>query len=254
MGLILLFRNTKSIVSFANPIKTVVSKIDTLISSPFRFLSSADSNIKDLFNTYAENKKLKARIQELENQEDLVQSLTEENEKLTQEIDNANLLVTKTSVIGKVIVRSPVSWYDALTVELGKNAKVSPKMLVVANGALLGLVSEVNASTASVTLLSSGSDFNLPIKIVTTNGDVYGLLKSYDVEKKQFLITNLNTSSPIQAGDRVVTSGLDGDTVANVAVGEVASVKDHTSNGEQEIYVTPLANFSEISYVTIIGD
>lgn len=43
--------------------------------------------------------------------------------------------------------------------------------------------------------------------------------------KKCFVITNLNSSVDIEEGDSVVTSGLDGDTVANISVGAVSSVK-----------------------------
>ena len=51
-----------------------------------------------------------------------------------------------------------------------------------------------------------------------------------------------------------MTSGLDGDTVANIAVGSVSSVKNSSDNLERVVYVTPAADFSDISYVTIIGD
>ena len=58
----------------------------------------------------------------------------------------------------------------------------------------------------------------------------------------------------IEEGDSVVTSGLDGDTVANISVGTVSSVKNSSESLERVVYVTSTADFSDISYVTIVGD
>ena len=126
-------------------------------------------------------------------------------------------------------------------------------MLVLSGGGLIGKVSNVDSTTSSITLLSNGSDFNIPIKITTSSAEVYGLLESYDLDKKCFVITNLNSSVDIEEGDSVVTSGLDGDTVANISVGAVSSVKNSSESLERVVYVTPTADFSDISYVTIVG-
>ena len=96
--------------------------------------------------------------------------------------------------------------------------------------------------------------FSIPVKISTASGDVFGILESYDSDKKCFVVSNLNSSIDIDENDSVVTSGLDGDTVANIAVGSVSSVKNSSDNLERVVYVTPAADFSDISYVTIIGD
>ena len=127
-------------------------------------------------------------------------------------------------------------------------------MLALSGGGLIGTVSDVDSTTSSITLLSNGSDFNIPIKITTSSAEVYGLLESYDSDKKCFVITNLNSSVDIEEGDSVVTSGLDGDTVANISVGAVSSVKNSSESLERVVYVTPTADFSDISYVTIVGD
>lgn len=102
--------------------------------------------------------------------------------------------------------------------------------------------------------LTNGSNFNIPIKIKTDSTEVYGLLEHYDLDKKCFVITDLNSSVDIKSGATVVTSGLDGDTVANVSVGTVSSEKSNSESLKRVIYVTPAADFSDISYVTIIGD
>ncbi|MBF6977305.1 rod shape-determining protein MreC [Streptococcus macedonicus] len=253
MSLAFLFRNFGVLSAISSPIRSVVARVDSVVSTPFRFLNSANEEIRDLFNTYSENKELKQKVAELEDQNELIDSLKEENEELNSEIGASSSITSQFSATGKVIVRSPISWYDSLTVKLGKKNNITKKMLVLSGGGLIGTVSNVDSTTSSITLLSNGSDFNIPIKITTSSAEVYGLLESYDLDKKCFVITNLNSSVDIEEGDSVVTSGLDGDTVANISVGAVSSVKNSSESLERVVYVTPTADFSDISYVTIVG-
>ncbi|MDU2662932.1 MAG: rod shape-determining protein MreC [Clostridioides difficile] len=254
LSLAFLFKNEGIVSSVTSPIRSVVARVDSIVSAPFRALDSLNEDVHDLFDTYSENKKLKKKVAELENQSEVIDSLKFENDQLNSAINASSPIATQFSAVGKVIVRSPVSWYDSLTVKLGKNNNVAKNMLALSNGGLIGVVTDVFSTTSSIALLANGSDFSIPVKISTASGDVFGILESYDSDKKCFVVSNLNSSIDIDENDSVVTSGLDGDTVANIAVGSVSSVKNSSDNLERVVYVTPAADFSDISYVTIIGD
>ncbi|SEL34471.1 rod shape-determining protein MreC [Streptococcus equinus] len=253
-SLSLLFRNLGVISVVSSPIRSVVARVDSVVSAPFRSLGSLNEDIHDLFSTYSENKKLKKKVAELENQSEEIASLKTENEQLNNTINASSSISTQFSATGKVIVRSPVSWYESLTVKIGKDKNVAKKMLALSNGGLIGVVDDVDSSTSNISLLANGSDFSIPVKISTASGDLYGILESFDSEKKCFVVSNLNSSTDVVEGDSVVTSGLDGDTVANVSVGSVSSVKNSSENLERVVYVKPTADFSDISYVTVVGD
>ncbi|SNU09697.1 rod shape-determining protein MreC [Streptococcus equinus] len=253
-SLSLLFRNLGVISVVSSPIRSVVARVDSVVSAPFRSLGSLNEDIHDLFSTYSENKKLKKKVAELENQSEEIASLKTENEQLNNTINASSSIATQFSATGKVIVRSPVSWYESLTVKIGKDKNVAKKMLALSNGGLIGVVDDVDSSTSNIALLANGSDFSIPVKISTASGDLYGILESFDSEKKCFVVSNLNSSTDVIEGDSVVTSGLDGDTVANVSVGSVSSVKNSSENLERVVYVKPTADFSDISYVTVVGD
>lgn len=253
-SLSLLFRNLGVISVVSSPIRSVVARVDSVVSAPFRSLGSLNEDIHDLFSTYSENKKLKKKVAELENQSEEIASLKIENEQLNNTINASSSISTQFSATGRVIVRSPVSWYESLTVKIGKDKNVAKKMLALSNGGLIGVVDDVDSSTSNIALLANGSDFSIPVKISTASGDLYGILESFDSEKKCFVVSNLNSSTDVVEGDSVVTSGLDGDTVANVSVGSVSSVKNSSENLERVVYVKPTADFSDISYVTVVGD
>ncbi len=254
MLLFFLFRNSSVISTISSPVRTVVAKVDSIISMPFRFVSSANDNVQDLLNTYSENKKLKEQLSELNDQSVLVKNLSDENKILSDEINASSTLSSKVSLIGKTIVRSPVSWNETLTVNVGNDKGVKENMLALSGGGAIGIVSEVDSSTSSISLLSSGSQFNIPVKISTNSGDVYGLLESYNFEENYFLITDLNSSLTIEKDDSVVTSGLDGKTVSNISVGTVLTVETSSDSLNSKIYVNPTADFANISFVTIVGD
>ena len=78
----LIFRNSSLVSAVSSPIRSFVFRIDYLVSAPFRAIDSMNEEVKNLFDIYAENKRLKKKVAELEDQSDLVSSLKEENEKL----------------------------------------------------------------------------------------------------------------------------------------------------------------------------
>ena len=95
---------------------------------------------------------------------EVIDSLKFENDQLNSAINASSPIATQFSAIGKVIVRSPVSWYDSLTVKLGKNNNVAKNMLALSNGGLIGVVTDVSSTTSSIALLANGSDFSIPVK------------------------------------------------------------------------------------------
>ncbi|MEX2805710.1 rod shape-determining protein MreC [Streptococcus sp. H31] len=251
--LFFILRNSSVISAIAKPVNSVVSRVDYVIAIPFRYVNALGENISSLLDTYSENEALKKRIDELTDQQKLVDDLTEENAELKKVLENANDLPSA-SVSAQVIVRSPVSWYDSLTINAGKKSGVENGMLVAAENGLIGKVASTSQTTASINLFSSGSNLDIPVKISTSSGNVYGILMSYDSEENLFLVSELNSSEKIDTGSQVATSGLDGKTTANISVGTVGEVEDAKDSLNRKLYIIPAADFSDIAYVTVVGE
>ncbi|AXQ77620.1 rod shape-determining protein MreC [Streptococcus chenjunshii] len=248
-----ILRHSSVISAIAKPVNSVVSRVDFVVSTPFRYINSIGEEVSSLLNTYSENEKLKKQIEELTAQQKLVDDLTEENAELKKSLGSAGNR-SSAVVSAQVIVRSPVSWYDSLTIDAGKKDGVENDMLVATNNALIGKVAGANQTTASINLFSSGSNLDIPVKITTSNGNIYGILMSYDSEKNLFLVSELNSSDSINAGNQVVTSGLDGKSTANITVGTVGKIEDSKDSLNRKVYIIPAADFSDITYVTVIGE
>lgn len=239
-----------SVVS--SPLNVAVSKVDYVLSAPFRFVNSAQENVSDLLNTYNENKRLKAQLSNVIDKSNQLTVLQKENESLKNEIGALNS--SKKNVIGNVIVRSSVSWFESLRVEVSNSDSLSKNMLVSSKGGLIGSVKSVDGNSVNVKLLTNGSKMNLPVKLMASSGEIFGILKSYQSTDNTFLMSELNSSDAVNVGDLVVTSGLDGVSASDIPVGKVVKVVDSKDSLERKVYIEPIADFSKISYVTIIGD
>ena len=251
IGLFFIFQDSVIIKSVSKPVNLVVSSADEIVHWPFQVID----NTKHLFKTNLENKTLKRKLEKFEGQKGDLERLKEENTALRKTLKIKENFPDLTVLSSKVIVRSPVSWLDILTIDLGKNDGVTKNMLVLSNGNLVGKITQVTATSSSVKLLSNTKSIDeIPVKIATQKGDVFGILTHYDPKTSTFEITQLTSSLDVKKGDSVTTSGLDGQSVEGVSVGKVVSEENNSNNLSRKIFVKPAVDLSDISHVTLVGD
>lgn len=253
----LLFLTTKSnmeIPLVSSSARNIVSVANDMLSAPVRFLSERKVFFQDLIDAYSENQELKKTLSTLKNEAAENETLKKENEGLKAGLNLASASDGQEMIGALVSVRTPVSWLNKMIVNKGSNQGVKSNMLVVANGGIVGLVTDVGESSSSVQLFTSSADFTkVAVRISVENESIYGILSGYDIENKAFIISQLNSSADIAVGSQVVTSDLAGDMASNLLVGQVKSVKTSSNNLSRELYVTPVADFSAIYSVMLVG-
>ncbi|HEM6510150.1 MULTISPECIES: rod shape-determining protein MreC [Streptococcus] len=237
-----------------NLISVVVSPIQSVISVPTRFFSEQKDVLTDLINAYEENKQLKEAIMSLEGMAAENTSLKEENASLRSSLGVVSDFPEKQLIPGSVLVRTPSSWSEHISINIGETSGVTSNALVVANGGLVGIVSSLSSDSAVVTLFTNSDEFTkLPVKISVDSKEIYGILSGYDADTNSFIINQLNSADEIAVGSNVVTSDLAGATPANVQIGKVLSVKSNSNSLNREVYVEPTASFSNIYSVLVVG-
>ena len=240
---------------FVNGTSNALSLVDNVLSKPFHLLTDVKSDLEHLVNTYHENEELKATLNKIDSASNEVTDLKEENAQLREMLDMKNSIKSDVKLSADVIARTPASWSNELTVNVGSENKVASTMLVVGNGGLIGSVDQVNEHSSRISLLTNKKNSeNISVRIQSGSKTIYGIIVGYDEKKSAFIVSQLNTSDEIKEGSKVVTSGLGSYPVANISVGKVSSVASSSDYLTKEVYIKPSADFSDIRVVTLVGN
>ncbi|MGQ7365375.1 rod shape-determining protein MreC [Streptococcus suis] len=233
----------------------VMTPIEKIFSPTVSIITAQRTKIEDLFSTFNENQELKQSIGSLENISEDNETLRLENESLRKDLGIVASFPEKSFLSSFVLVRNPVSWTEQLIIDAGTEQGVVENMLVVANGGLAGIVTNVESSSANVKLLTNSDDFTkIPVKISTQSGDIYGILSGYDSDSNSFVVNQLNSMDEIKIDSNVVTSDLAGTTPANIQVGKVKSISSTSNNLNREVFIEPTTDFSEIYSVLLVEE
>ncbi|BAO08277.1 MULTISPECIES: rod shape-determining protein MreC [Enterococcus] len=239
---------------FQSIVNDSVSFVDRTISAPVKWVQNGVDSVHHLFTTYSENERLKEKIDSYDEIAQKNKNMQKEIDALKSELDLSQTLTSYERVTANVITRSPDSWQDLLVVDKGSNDGIEVNMAVMAQKGLVGRVIEVNATSSKVELLTSSnvSSNHFPVRVSSGNGESFGLLKNYDEKLQALVVTQLTGDSEIKEGDVVQTSGLGGNSPADLQIGTVIRTKPDSYGLDREVYVKPYADMYDLPVVTII--
>lgn len=230
-------------------VKDTASWAQTIVSRPAIYVAGFFENVKDLQNTYEENKELKGRLDQLAMLEADVQRLKDENEKLQTILDKKGDLSKYEPIQATVIARNPDRWEETLIINKGEKDGLKKDMAVITAGGLIGKVKNTSNLSASVQLLSSTDPANRISAVI--NEKIYGTIEGYDTKKKLLLLKRIPYDAKIKKGEIVTTSGLGGVFPSGLPVGVVEEVVPDEFGLNQTAYVKPGADFYDIEHVMV---
>jgi rod shape-determining protein MreC len=136
-----------------------------------------------------------------------------------------------------------------LFVDKGESAGVQPGQAVIDEVGVVGQVTRVFSYMSEVTLITD-KDHAVPVKVERSGvrSVMYGA-GSGRLPELRFLSPNVE----IQAGDKLVTSGIDGTYPAGLAVAEVVSVERETGQIFARVTCKPIAGVEKSPHVLILG-
>lgn len=252
--LFVILKNREVIKEKGQAISSVIFSIDDYLSKPFLPLQHLVDNTKHLFATYEENEILKKENVLLRLENSQLRTLQEENATLKEGLELKEKDNSKIVVPAKVMTRSPIKWYEKLMLDRGQRSGVEEGMLVLSEGGLVGVVTERSDRSSLVSLLTTTKQFSpIPIKVLSEDEVIFGILSAYDDEKEVFVMTQLSSDKPILQNSQVLTSGLDGRSLADLPVGTVVGTEDNQDRLLRKIYIKSLVDFSDLSEVLIVG-
>lgn len=231
-----------------------VGFIDKVITAPFRWIENGANSVKNLFVTYEENERLKEKLDSFDELEQAKDNAQREIDALKEELELNETLTNYERISANVINRSPDTWQDMLIVDRGSRDGVEVNMAVMSQKGLIGRVIEVNAASSKIELLTSENQNSnhYPVRISGEDGSNFGILSSYDQKERSLVITQLTGDNELKEGDVVQTSGLGGNSPADLAIGTVIRTTKDEFGLDTQVFVKPYAQMYDIQAVTII--
>ena len=232
---------------FIVPFQNGVNKVGNLLGS----WASGFRNVQALA---AENEELKARVGDL----------TEENARLSQsmsELDRLEKLYALdkeypeyTKVAAQVISKDPGNWYSRFVINKGTKDNIAVDMNVIANGGLIGIVTEVGENWASVeSIIDDESNISAMVASTSDTCIVSGNLSRMSSGKIDFSELR-DDGNVVTEGTKIVTSSISTKFLTGLLIGYVSEVGDDSNRLTRSGTIIPAADFKNIREVLVIRE
>jgi rod shape-determining protein MreC len=176
------------------------------------------------------------------------QLLQQENVRLRALLE-VEQRIPRAATAAEVLYTGRDPFTQKVFVDKGESVGVQPGQAVIDEVGVVGQVTRVFPYMAEVTLVTD-KDYAVPVRVERSGvrSVMYGA-GTGRLPELRFLSPN----SEIHAGDRLVTSGIDGTYPAGLAVAQVASVERETGQIFARVICRPLAGVDKSTHVLILG-
>jgi rod shape-determining protein MreC len=146
---------------------------------------------------------------------------------------------------------SDFEWFVWL--DKGTNAGIHQGMPVLSSNGLVGRVADVSDATAKVLLLiDPDSGVSVKLQGVPGQGAGEGVVRGTG-SREALDLTGVATGTPVQVGQTVLTTGLDGSRFpADLVVGSVKSFRTKPGATTMDIQVTPIVDPAHVKFVAVL--
>ena len=137
-------------------LKILSVSAQSLVAKPANYINGVFNSIDSLLNTYEENKRLKARLEDFAVVQAEATDLKSENNKLRELLDKTESLKAFNPIQATVIARNPDQWEEKIILDKGSSHGVKNMAVMTAKG-LVGKITLVTPFTSEVELLNTNN-------------------------------------------------------------------------------------------------
>jgi rod shape-determining protein MreC len=199
-----------------------------------------------LVNLEKENRALKKRIAELEEENHRIKEMKLANERLRQLLSFREK--NSPSMIGaEVIGQDPSAWFKSITIDRGERDGVKKGMAVISPAGVIGQILKTAPHYATVLLIT---DYNSAIDSIVERTRAKAIVEGKGENRCQ--LKYLLRADEVVLGDVVVTSGLGGNFPKGLMVGEIKKVDKKGHGVFQFAELIPSVDMTQLEEVFII--
>src|SRR5699024_1563064 len=236
-------------------IKDSVGWVQGIVYKPVDLVVGSLSSVKELKNTYDENKLLREKNSEYKTLVFDNKALEKENKEIRDALKVNESNRDFNSINATVISRSPERWLEQVTIDRGKKHGIEDNMAVITADGMIGKVQKASNLTSTVQLLSGFDQFNRISAIAKRKKgkDVFGLIEKYDVETDSLVFKIIEDSKEeLKKGDTIVSSNVGGSYPADLLIGEIEEVVPDQYGLTKTALVKTAANMYELNNVIVV--
>lgn len=231
---------------FLIPIQSGVNKVGTGIYNEL-------TDFTRLKSALDENDQLKQQIAQLTEDNNRLQAERSELERLRSlyELDQDYMQYNK--IGARVIARDSEKWFQVFRINKGSADGVRVDMNVVADGGLVGIVTDVGANYATVrSIIDDSSRVSAMPLDSAYDCIVAGDLTQY--ENGRLRLTDFSKEGVVKDGDQIITSNISTKFLPGILVGYAADVTMDSEHLTQSGYLIPVVDFDNLQEVLIITE
>jgi rod shape-determining protein MreC len=243
------------ITEFQNAVGFALRPVQGALHDVAQTIAGTVGALGDIERLHTDNAALRRDNERLTAENLRSKSIEKENADLTALLQLRNSFQYQTAA-AEVIARESSEARRSITISKGSDAGIAVGDVVIAEGgALVGRVSQVGPTFASVVLISDRSSTVIgQTETSAAKGEVVGQLGG------ALIMRNIDSTEKVQPGEQVLTAGIQlaggirSPYPKGLLVGVVTDVKRDANSVVQTAYLLPTADLEKGAYVLVVLD
>lgn len=222
------------------------------ISRIGEWMGDMSDNFQTLKQVQKENETLQAQVDELLIENNNLQEDKYELERLQELYKLDQNYAEYEKVAAHVIGKDSGNWFSTFTIDKGSKDGIEVDMNVIAGNGLVGIVTQVGPTWATVRSIIDDSS-NVSGMVLSTSdkciirGDL-SLINSGRIRFEQME----NNDNVVEIGEQIVTSYISDKYLQGILIGYVSEVSVDSNNLTRSGYITPVVDFKNLQEVLVI--
>lgn len=214
-----------------------------------------------IYNNITQNRNIDSLTQENASLKAQVAALTAENTKLEAnsfELERLRDLYKLDNEYGeydtigaRIIAKDTKGWFRVFRIDKGSNDGIKTDMNIIADGGLVGIVTDVGANYATVrAIIDDISRVSAKALQTGDNCIVAGDMQLYEDGKLK--LSDIMADADIKDGDKIVTSNISSKYLPNILIGYASDISVDNNRLTKSGYLIPVASFDDLQEVLVI--
>lgn len=198
-----------------------------------------------------ENAQLKEQISELTAENNTLKQYESTIEELETLLELKDTYTDYETIAAQIVSKNSDKWFSTFTINKGSSDGIEVDMNIVAEGGLVGIVTDVGLNYA--TCRSIIDDDNNVSAMLQGTLDICVVTGSLTLMEDNIVaFSDLSYGSEISVGSAVVTSTVSSKYLPNLLIGYVSSYEADGNDLTISGYITPAVDFEKLTYVLVI--